>query len=267
MADTDYYQEQEDSPPKQSKEITDDLICPITLDLPFDPVIAEDGRVYEHAAIKKYFKGKSDALLKSPYTNVNMGKRLIPAVQLKNHIQALIDTNVIVGNVADNWNKRVHQKQEFERLRKIAENGDTMAMVKLGLKYRMGISGIIQDDELGFYWYKKAHDSGCIRGTAAVGYCFLEGNGVAQSLTQGVKYLTLAADNGSDFAAYVLGLAMANGCYGLSVNKVDAIHWLKSALQVDCKIKDMNDPTKEQCKKKLRELEQEHHESECKYLQ
>ena len=47
MADTDYYQEQEDSPPKQSKEITDDLICPITLDLPFDPVIAEDGRVYD----------------------------------------------------------------------------------------------------------------------------------------------------------------------------------------------------------------------------
>ena len=31
--------------------IADEWICPITLDLPLDPVVAEDGRTYERAAI------------------------------------------------------------------------------------------------------------------------------------------------------------------------------------------------------------------------
>lgn len=37
-------------PAKKQKSITDDLICPITHDFPFDPVTAEDGRSYERTA-------------------------------------------------------------------------------------------------------------------------------------------------------------------------------------------------------------------------
>ena len=37
---------EEKAPPakKQKRAIEDDLICPISLELPFEPVIAEDGR-------------------------------------------------------------------------------------------------------------------------------------------------------------------------------------------------------------------------------
>eukprot|EP00550_Attheya_septentrionalis_P003018 CAMPEP_0198281798 /NCGR_PEP_ID=MMETSP1449-20131203/1671_1 /TAXON_ID=420275 /ORGANISM="Attheya septentrionalis, Strain CCMP2084" /LENGTH=90 /DNA_ID=CAMNT_0043977717 /DNA_START=9 /DNA_END=277 /DNA_ORIENTATION=+ len=43
----------DDSQPSKRRKLSpsDELVCPITLDLPFDPVTAEDGRVYERSAI------------------------------------------------------------------------------------------------------------------------------------------------------------------------------------------------------------------------
>ena len=40
--------------PKKSP--SDDLICPITLELPWEPVTAEDGRVYEKEAIEQHIE-------------------------------------------------------------------------------------------------------------------------------------------------------------------------------------------------------------------
>ena len=35
-----------------------DLLCPITQELPFDPVIAKDGKIYERTAILEWFRKK-----------------------------------------------------------------------------------------------------------------------------------------------------------------------------------------------------------------
>ena len=36
--------------------IADTFVCPITMEYPFRPVIAEDGRVYEEAALKEWME-------------------------------------------------------------------------------------------------------------------------------------------------------------------------------------------------------------------
>ena len=57
----------------------DEFLCPITQELPVDPVIAEDGHIYERSAIGQWL-ARSD---KSPHTNQPMGKSLLPALQVK----------------------------------------------------------------------------------------------------------------------------------------------------------------------------------------
>ena len=66
--------------------MADEFICPITSELPLDPVTAEDGRVYERSAIEKWFAQRPERRVKSPITNELMGKRLLPAVQVRNNI-------------------------------------------------------------------------------------------------------------------------------------------------------------------------------------
>ena len=58
-----------------SQSVLESLNCPITAALPVVPVLAEDGRIYERAAIKRWLSKKA----KSPLTNLPMGKHLADA--------------------------------------------------------------------------------------------------------------------------------------------------------------------------------------------
>ena len=68
---------------QKQKSVADDLICPITLDLPYDPVTAADGRIYERLAIEAHINNNSNRILKSPMTNESMGRALLPSPQTK----------------------------------------------------------------------------------------------------------------------------------------------------------------------------------------
>ena len=57
-------------------DVATELRCPITQELPFDPVMAEDGRIYERKAILQWFSGKRNPT--SPITGARMGLRLLP---------------------------------------------------------------------------------------------------------------------------------------------------------------------------------------------
>ena len=72
--------------------LADEFICPITSELPLDPVTAEDGRVYERSAIQEWFATRAEARVKSPITNELMGKRLFPAVQVRNNIKMMVES-------------------------------------------------------------------------------------------------------------------------------------------------------------------------------
>lgn len=103
---------------KRYKLLVDDVVtewmCPITQELPIDPVTAEDGHVYEREAIAKHIQlGCCDgASLKSPMTNLPMGDRLLSSAQARNTIEKLVRSGAITGERAAKWVERL-QDEDF----------------------------------------------------------------------------------------------------------------------------------------------------------
>ena len=87
------------------RRIEDTLICPITQQLPWDPVTAEDGYIYERSAIERHLATNA----RSPYTNQPIQTKLLPSPQLKSIIETLIENGTIRGYLAEQWKKSQHQ--------------------------------------------------------------------------------------------------------------------------------------------------------------
>ena len=131
-------------------------MCPIIAELPIDPVTAEDGRCYERCAIEEWFVRQPQAQVRSPVTNETMGKRLFPAVQLRNSLKRLVESGAVSGPKADAWEKTMAEQAEMAALRVTAEGGDTNAMCKLGFSYRDGTRGLKTDLIQSLMWFKRA---------------------------------------------------------------------------------------------------------------
>ena len=76
--------------------VADEYLCPITQELPIEPVMAEDGKFYERWAIEEWL-GKQQ---RSPSTGVAMGRRLTPVTQVRNTISQLVESGAIDGDKA-----------------------------------------------------------------------------------------------------------------------------------------------------------------------
>ena len=204
--------------------VADDWVCPITCELPVDPVVAEDGRTYERAAIQEHID-KKGAGLKSPMTNEAMGPRLLPSAQARSTIETLVRTGAISGDKAELWRSRIEEEEEVKKLRERAEGGDTGAMHRLGVYYAQGRKGLAEDLATGFKWYKRAADANDPCGMAAAGLCLVGGAGVQQNERLGMLFLSRAAEMGSDLAAYYLGAWYDEGAEGLPQDKAQAAYW------------------------------------------
>ena len=247
----------DDKTSKRQKEFKpDDLICPITTELPWDPVTAEDGRVYERAAIERHIKSRHGYELRSPITNEIMGRRLLPALQHKNLIQSLIDSGILTGDLTNDWNEKLNEMKEKEALLKLANSGDSMAMHKLAHNYYAGWNGFEKDHILAFQWHQRAHNAGEIQATAWMGTMLLEGRGVNKSTKEGIMYVCLAAGQGSKLAAYVIGKTIADGKHGLKANTAEAIRWLKKSIRTtDPQIQSLSNEDYRKATEKLIQLE------------
>jgi|EP00945_MAST-04E_sp_MAST-4E-sp1_P008658 hypothetical protein len=62
--------------------------CPITTEIMNDPVNAEDGYTYERASISEWLKNNN----KSPMTNLEMGKNLVPNNSLRSAIMEFVES-------------------------------------------------------------------------------------------------------------------------------------------------------------------------------
>eukprot|EP00730_Choanoeca_flexa_P007483 TRINITY_DN12340_c1_g1_i1.p1 TRINITY_DN12340_c1_g1~~TRINITY_DN12340_c1_g1_i1.p1 ORF type:complete len:730 (+),score=153.13 TRINITY_DN12340_c1_g1_i1:94-2190(+) len=67
----------------QEREVPDRLLCPITMDLMVDPVLAEDGRVYDREAIATWLRQTG----MSPMTRQPIGNELKPVMLIKNMVE------------------------------------------------------------------------------------------------------------------------------------------------------------------------------------
>ena len=102
------------------EEMAEEFVCPITQELPVDPVMAQDGRIYEKKAVEDWIASKRGQPLKSPVTNESMGTALLPAVQARNAIRNMVQSGAITGPKADAWTLRIADEETLARLRRQA---------------------------------------------------------------------------------------------------------------------------------------------------
>ena len=213
--------------------IVKEYLCPISLELPVEPVTAEDGRVYNRADIMKHIKNaKNDKNLRSPVTNEKMGPKLVPAVQVQNMMRALVESGAVDDASIETWKK-------VDETRSKAMNGDPQAMSDLSVWHFDGSNGLVEDDVTSYSWAKKAADLGNTGAKANVGFMLYKGYGVERDPTEAVLTLGIAAGMGSPQAALYLArmyhtmISMDDdddddGCFTKDNDK--ARYWLNKAL-------------------------------------
>jgi U-box domain/Sel1 repeat len=245
------------SPKRPKTRIEDDLLCPITKELPFEPVTAEDGRLYEKQAIEEYFASHPewDWLVRSPVTNQRIGKQLFPAPIMKSHIETLIEHGILTGDSAKLWKAKLQEKKEMEDLLKWAEQGHANSMLRIARRYKHGTLVIKADLSKAYAWYEKAHKKGSLRATAHLGEFLVKGLGVDRDERKGAMFLSIAAGKGSDCAAYEVGTALAEGIRGFPMDRDEAMYWLRMCISGKCRAKHLGNSAKERAKALLHQLQ------------
>ena len=234
---------------KRRKSAIDAIVkeysCPLSLELPVEPVIAEDGRTYNRADIQKHIDNAHDPdefpdeyeKLRSPVTNEKMGPKLVPAVQVQNMIRSLVESGAIDKDDAKHW-------EEVDDVRTKANNGDAKAMLELGDWYYNSEIGLVRDLELSFSWIKRSADRGYNPAKADAGIMLYKGEGTKRRCADGALLLGLATTKGSSRAAYYLaelhyqGGDQEKGYFTKDIAK--AKFWLDEAIRL-CEEGDKSD--------------------------
>ena len=214
--------------------VAEEYVCPITAELPFNPVTAEDGRCYERHAIEEWFKHTPGPQVKSPVTGETMCKRLFPAVQVRNSLKRLVESGAVSRSLADAWKaaeaaarKREADRKEVAALRQKAEGGDAESMRRLGGWYREGLRGLQLDAAQAFAWLKRAADLNQPISLTLCGLAYLRGEGINCNPVRGFIMLGRAAELGDEQACYLLGMFNAYGQYGLEHDPQEAKKWFR----------------------------------------
>ena len=230
----------EDASPEKQQNVAalvaEELICPITHELLIEPVTTEDGKVYERAAIELWFETREGDPT-SPMTNTVIGTQLTPAPQIRNRIEALVESGAIEGEIAETWKRKLAAEKRVRKLLAKAEGGDGEAMYRLGVRYKLGINGLAKDDLQARAWFKRSAAARYPRGIACFGECLLMGLGGPKNIQQGLLHVTAAAELGSDRGAFLLGRASLRGRYGRPKDRDRARFWLIEVVCGECEFK------------------------------
>lgn len=210
-------------------QIGQELVCPITQEVPLDPVIAEDGRIYERSAIDRWLQNNS----RSPMTNAPMGKRLLASVQVRNVIREMVKAGVFCNNVAASLKKRIDGEQIVERLMRAAEAGDAVAIGRVGEVYQNGLFGFDKDAKQAIAWFKKGADVGDPHSMYLYAEFLMQGIGMKRRVEEGMILLTRAAQMGYPAACYALGLIYREGSNDFEKDATQSARWFNKCMHPD----------------------------------
>ena len=228
------------------KGVAAEYVCPLTRELPVDPVVATDGRIYERSHILAWLSRNAT----SPVTREPMGTELTPMPLIRNSIEKLVMSGAIEGDIAEAW-----QKSKVKECRAKAEAGDTEAMYRLGAWYQFGGYGLAIDEAQARAWLERSAAARDPKGMACFGRFLLRGIGGPEDNAFGLVNVTEAAHLGSDLGAYILGLAFGAGRDGLPKVPAFARFWLKKVVDGECEFKGLSDQGLANAARWLRELE------------
>lgn len=224
------------SAPAPDPALLAELKCPISLELPVDPVSAEDGRVYERMKLIHYFSLTSSDKVRSPVTGVLMGKTIVSAFQMRNTIERLVESKVIAGPEADRW-KRANEdfkalSPEFRETVVKAHQGEVKAMTIVGVAYREGDQGAKPDYKEAQKWFFKASMQDGV-GATTHRAVMLSGEGKEKDVVTAIE-MTRAAMLGSEHACGCLALWFSNKDMRVAQCPASAHYWYKRMRKATC---------------------------------
>mmetsp|Transcript_19827 Transcript_19827/g.33014 ORF Transcript_19827/g.33014 Transcript_19827/m.33014 type:complete len:292 (+) Transcript_19827:142-1017(+) len=200
-------------------ESIDEFLCPITQAVPLDPVLAEDGKVYDRKAIELWLKQQQ----RSPATNLPMGTKLVAATQVKNMIERIVKSDALADEEKVRaWKERIREEDEVAKLREEAENGDGRAAFRLGLLYKEGTKGLDVDAAKAAAFYLKAAHAGHVDGAATLAWSYLRGIGVMRNYAMALRWAAEAVGGRSASGMICLSNLYREGRAGLPVDKEEA---------------------------------------------
>lgn len=115
----------------------------------------------------------------------------------------------------------------FRLLRPLADRGDAISQVSLGVLYFLG-QGVRQDYSEAVRWYRKAAEQGLADAQYRLGAMYLSGEGVRQDPVEAAKWVRKAAEQGEADAQYNLGRMCAQGL-GVPQDYAEAVRWFRKA--------------------------------------
>lgn len=223
-------------------EALQELFCPITYELPLDPVTAMDGKVYERDAILKWIDAKKSAgsgeeEIESPFTGLKIGTTLLPAPHIRNIIKALVTNGTFKGDSAERWLAAVEEREAYERSRREdafevkrvkerAALGDPEAQTLLGVFHWLGYYGFARDQAKAKAIFKDVVDKQSYPDAQYwYGYSLIR-MGTEDEVITGLIQLAAAAGAGCEVACNHLGIFYETGVDGLLIpNRQEAKLW------------------------------------------
>ena len=175
-----------------------EFLCPITQELPVEPVTAMDGKVYERKAIEDWFRQGNG---NSPMTNQPMSNQLLPATHVRNSLELMVKSGALTGEKVDAWKKKLEEEETIAKLLEKAQAGDVIAMSRLGLTYE-------EQDKFtdALAWYRRGADAGSMACLSQVGRFHVFGHGMNEPQPgAGLIMITEAAVNDNQHACWLLG--------------------------------------------------------------
>ena len=214
-----------------------EYLCPITGALPVEPVIAEDGELYDLGAITEWFE--RNPVAKSPMTNLPIGKNLVPAFHVRKAITRLIASGIISGEDAREWSERQDEFasiHEYKRsLLTNAYRGDATSMREIAIGYREGKYGLKKNTTKYLEWIKKASKKNDATAMCCTAVLFMHGTACRKDVTRGLIELTRAAMLGSENAAICIGNHFGTGEHLIDADENEATWWYNFSKTRTCK--------------------------------
>lgn len=133
----------------------EEMVCPITHELPLCPVVAQDGRVYESKAWEKYVKTcKSKSDVKSPWTQKKISKKAYASPAIKQLIENAVRNKHVRKDMCSAWNESFAKEHELLKLKAEANKNPSLFM-KLGDCFSNGLDGLTKDLQTAYMYYEK----------------------------------------------------------------------------------------------------------------
>jgi hypothetical protein len=119
-------------------------------------------------------------------------------------------------------------RNELERTRAAAAQGDAEAQTRLGSLYYWGQEGVDKDLEMARTWLGKAAEQGQRDAQAKLGAMYFLGQGGPKDMRMALKWFAAAAEQGEPYAQGCLGVLYAVG-EGVRQDLKEAYYWLLQA--------------------------------------